>query len=69
MPEEREILLSVDCPGCKVKHEIAVRRNWLKTELETGRGVRLYCIRSDASWNMSDPEKRNMRKAFADGIL
>lgn len=66
---ETQILLLVACPGCKISHSVAVPRLWLKNELDGGRDVRLYCVRSDASWSMTEEEKANTRKAFAEGIL
>ena len=69
MIEDPQTVLLVDCPGCKRKHDIAVPKQWLKEKLESGGDVRLYCITSDASWSMTNQEKRNTRKAFAAGIL
>jgi hypothetical protein len=69
MPENSQVLLSVDCPGCRRNHDIAVPKHWLREKLEEDGDVKLYCITSDASWSMTDQEKRNTRKAFAAGIL
>lgn len=66
---EQQVLLSVSCPGCKTTHDIAVPRLWLKNEVESDRDVGLYCIHSNASWKMTEDEKRNTRKAFSDLIL
>jgi len=64
-----KVILSVFCPGCNFKHEVVVDREYLKTGIQPGRDVELYCIRTDRAWHMTDEEKRNTLKAFADGLL
>lgn len=65
MPEEDTVFVEDFCPGCQRKHRVGINRDALKRGLEPGKQVELYCIRTDAKWNMSEREKRTLRKKFA----
>ena len=69
MNDNAKIMLSVFCPGCRLKHDLAVDREHLKRGVESGGDVELYCVRTDSHWQMTDEEKQNTRKAFAGGTL
>jgi hypothetical protein len=66
---EPHVMLIVDCPGCKKRHDLLVKRSYLQQAVNSDEPVQLYCVNSDKIWYMSETEKENNKQALAKGII
>jgi hypothetical protein len=66
----RTCSIIAECPECnRAKRSIQLKRAVLVEELERDTDVRVASIVCGHDWSLSDLEKKNLRKALAEGLI